>query len=170
MKIEQEFEEEWIFSRAEFNKDKTKRYNLIREWDSKKKRAAVILLNPSKANHLKSDNTVNNCMNTIIDLKVYGSVEIVNLFPIMKTKSNGLLKKDKEFDEVNFSYIQQAVKKADLIILGWGSNKKHVPDERIIKLLEDKKNLYCFGFKDYENKIAHPRVILEKMKLVKYSF
>lgn len=163
-------EETLMYSKAEFNLDKTKRYYLIRQWDSEKKRAVAILLNPSKASHLKSDNTVTNCLNAIIDLKEYGSLEVVNLFPIMKTKSENLIKADKEFDGVNFSYIQKAVGKADKIIIGWGSNKKHEPYEQIIDLLKDKENLYCFGFEDYENKVAHPRVILKDMKLVKYRF
>lgn len=44
-------------------KDKKYRFILKKEWDSEKDNIAFLMLNPSKADALRSDNTVNNATN-----------------------------------------------------------------------------------------------------------
>jgi hypothetical protein len=58
-------------------------------WNSDKPNALFILLNPSKADVLRVDNTFCNIINQSIDLD-FGSVTLVNLFPLMATEQKEL--------------------------------------------------------------------------------
>src|SRR5690625_313413 len=76
---------------ATFNdsKNPTFRYSLTRIWNRNLKRATIIMLNPSIANVLKNDLSVNRCLNFCIDNR-YGSLEVVNLFAFIETDSKKL--------------------------------------------------------------------------------
>jgi hypothetical protein len=58
-------------------------------WNSDKPNALFILLNPSKADVLRVDNTSCNIINQSIDLD-FSSVTLVNLFPLMTTEQKEL--------------------------------------------------------------------------------
>lgn len=57
----------------------TYRYSLTRVWDRSLEKVVIIMLNPSIANVLRNDLSVNRCLNYCIDNN-YGALEIVNLF------------------------------------------------------------------------------------------
>jgi len=48
---------------AEFSDDRKLRYSLTKSWNTNKPKALFILLNPSKADVLKVDNTFGNIIN-----------------------------------------------------------------------------------------------------------
>lgn len=52
---------------ALFSENENYRYKLIKVWDENKPKAVMIGINPSKATHLKCDNTATNAMNYFID-------------------------------------------------------------------------------------------------------
>ncbi|WP_195837980.1 DUF1643 domain-containing protein [Tissierella pigra] len=75
-----ETDQKQINTEVKFLKDgqHTYRYLLKKQWSEGKNTAAVIMLNPSKANSLKMDQTVMNVMNYLVD-NGFSGMSIVNL-------------------------------------------------------------------------------------------
>lgn len=164
--------ESTIYNKAIFSQDKKYRYKLTTTWDENKKKATIIMLNPSKASELKSDKTVMNVTNFLIDTNEYGSLSIVNLFAYISTDPTQLFHRNKELEEVNDKYILQAVEKSDLIIIAWGSYiKDHVKRKRKVEemLKSYKYKIKCFK-DDKGKKPRHPRDLTDKWTLDNYEF
>lgn len=164
--------EKSIKSTAIVSDDGNYRYRLTRVWDSNKERVAVIMLNPSKANELKSDKTVMNITNFLID-NDFGSVDIVNLFSYMSTDSSKLHKREEQFERYNNTYIQLAFEEADIIIIAWVRDDTKYIKKRKIEiekmLIPYKSKTKCF--KDSEGiKPRHPRDLGDKWTLEDYDF
>lgn len=147
------------------------RYRLTRTWDSNKEIVAVVMLNPSKANSLKTDDTIMNLTNYLIDNN-YGGVDIVNMYAYMATNPSELQHRDQGYEAYNDSYITEAAAKRDVLIVAWGSDiKKYVKRKREVETL----------FVPYAHKIKcledlqgrsprHPLLLSTGWKLVSYSF
>lgn len=155
---------------AVFSENDKYRYMLTKVWDKNKPKAVMIGINPSKATHLKGDNTATNAMNYFID-NGYGTMIIVNLFAFMSTKTEGLSKREKLFEDLNNDYIKKACEKADMVLVAWGYAKKHIDKDRkqeVDKILDQYRHkVKCF--KTTENKKpCHLRVICEDWELVGY--
>lgn len=103
---------------VKFNDNKEYRYLLKKEWDVKKKKAMVIMINPSIANEVSMDFTTLYTLNNLQKLG-YGSVDIVNLYPKVTNK----LKVDEvsvEEIKINDDLILEIAEKVDTIIIAWG--------------------------------------------------
>ena len=100
------------------------RYSLTRKWDEDLKKATIIMLNPSIANVLKNDLSINRCLNFLIDNN-YGSLEVVNLFAFIETDSSKLSARSEFIGSQNDNYIRLAVDSSDIIIVAWGSDKEY---------------------------------------------
>lgn len=121
-----------------FNENKEYRYLLRKEWDSKKKKAMVIMVNPSTANELSIDFTTLYTLNNLQNLD-YGGVDIVNLYPKITSKLK-MLDISKDEIKLNNDLIVELAEKVDTIILAWGKkgeNNKKVSNQQnsLIKLL-----------------------------------
>jgi hypothetical protein len=124
-----------------FSDDKKHRYLLRKEWDSKKKKAVVIMTNPSTADSFKLDYTTMYILNNLAKLD-FGSVDIVNIVSKMTTKLR--IKEDAdtpEEEKENFGIIVNAAQKADFVIIAWGKigeNNKAVRDvqDRLLERLK----------------------------------
>jgi hypothetical protein len=77
------------------------RYSLTRCWDDTKGRVVFVLLNPSTADEVEDDKTLNRCID-FAKCWGFGSLEIVNLFAY-RTKDPKILKNIKDY---NPHYIQ----------------------------------------------------------------
>jgi hypothetical protein len=113
-----------------FSDDRTHRYLLRKEWDSKKPRATIIMTNPSTADILAIDYTTLYILNNLVKLD-YGAVDVVNL--ISKTTTKMRVKEDlnEVMDPVNLDYIVKSAEKSDKVIVAWGKlgeNNKKVRD------------------------------------------
>lgn len=143
------------------------RFLLKREWDKDKTNATLIMLNPSKANLLKSDMTITNTMNYLMD-KDFGSMTVVNLFPFMATSPKDLVGHKEDFKLENDKIIMEACENADNIFVGWvrGENKNRVKEvEGILRKYSDK----VYFFQDDKGiKPRHPRNITNKWSILKY--
>ncbi|WP_161601642.1 DUF1643 domain-containing protein [Paenibacillus luteus] len=165
--------EKAIVSTAIFSDNDDYRYRLTRVWDKDKKLAALVMLNPSKATELKSDQTVMNMTNFLVD-NDYGGIEIVNLFAYMTTPRSGLKNRSQEYEKYNDDYIIQGVNSdiVEIIIVGWGSdNTEHVRRKRQVEkmLLPYREKLKCFQDKDGKQP-RHPAYYSEMWTLVDYNF
>lgn len=150
------------------SKDGSYRYALTKLWDSSRLIAVVIGINPSKATQLKGDNTATNAMNFLVD-KGYGEMTIVNLFPYRCVKPTELSRRDKEYDQVNLGYIEEACAKADMVLIAWGYEKKYLTQKRKVEdlLRQFKTKVKCFSDLD-GNKPQHLRINRDNWELVSY--
>lgn len=103
-----------------FSDDRSSRYLLHREWDSKKKSAMIIMTNPSTADLHSLDYTTLYIINNLVKLD-FGSVDIVNLVSTCSTKLS-LKDVSNTLEDENVKVISASAEKADHIIIAWGSN------------------------------------------------
>jgi hypothetical protein len=126
---------------AIFSDDRTHRYLLRKEWESKKKKAVVIMTNPSTADTFTLDYTTMYILNNLSKLD-FGSVDIVNLVSKMTKKLR--IKNDADSADAereNFGIISNSAQKADFVIIAWGKlgeNNKDVRDlqDRLLACLK----------------------------------
>ena len=136
------------------------RYTLSKIWDENRPRAVAIGINPSKATHLKGDNTATNVMNYLID-KGFGAMTILNLFPYRCTNPSELNKRDPSYDKNNTRYISDHCMQADMILIMWGYEKtKYCEQKEKVErlLLPYREKVHCFC--DLKgNKPQHLRIL-----------
>lgn len=121
-----------------FSENKEYRYLLRKEWDSKKKKAMVVMINPSTANDISMDFTTLYTLNNLQNLD-FGGVDIVNLYPKITNKLKMLDISEKEI-KLNNNLIIELAEKVDTIILAWGKkgeNSKKISTQQhsLINLL-----------------------------------
>lgn len=132
--------------------------NLNRDNNDKGERCLVILKNPSRAGLTdinESDKTVNTVCQYLYDKTDVinaKTVVIMNLFPVYGTDSKELhtLESKCLLDNTNKKYLDEEIKKADKIIVAWGTHplKCKIPFEEmrnfVLELLKNKK---CYQMK-----------------------
>jgi hypothetical protein len=128
------------------------RYSLSRVWNNRLPKLTFIMLNPSIADHLKSDPTLNKCLNFAIENN-YGSLEIVNLFAYRSNDPKNLRTALDPIGPDNDYYIKQAIEDAGSVVLAWGGdNGRYLGrDKQVLKLISD-HSLKVMCFEDYSSK------------------
>lgn len=160
--------ESLITVEAVFSENERYRYMLTKVWDKNKPKAVMIGINPSKATHLKGDNTATNAMNYFID-NGYGTMIIVNLFAFMSTKTEGLSKREKLYEDLNNDYIKKACEEADMVLIAWGYGKEHTSRKHEVDKILTQYLHKVMCFKTKKNKMpCHLRVISDDWELVRY--
>jgi hypothetical protein len=139
---------------ATFSEDRTRRFELIRDWGDELFISAYatvnfIMLNPSVADSEKDDPTIRKCMGFA---KRWGFSRIVvtNLIPIVSTDPWGLPPWS-GIDMKNRAILQKWLGAADLIVAAWGSQPRALA--RTIAIAEHiyllgqtaPVDLYCIG-------------------------
>ena len=115
-------------SEAHFSPCEKYRYWLRRDWDLSLKAISFLMLNPSTADEMQNDPTIERCQRRAIAMG-YGSMIIVNLFPFRMTDSTqlitvaDLLGDAKEADDC----IIRAVDASDMTVCGWGKHPLAAP-------------------------------------------
>lgn len=161
-----------ISNEAIFSDNEKYRYKLTKIWDEHKKKAIIIMVNPSKASELKSDRTVTNVTNFLVDHD-YGGLIILNLFAYMSSYTTELSKRENQYELKNIDYIIGSLKECNTVIIAWGSdNKKYITEKRKLEKIliqYDDINLKCFK-DDHGKKNRHPRDLTDKWVLDDYTF
>jgi hypothetical protein len=136
---------------AIFSDDRTHRYLLRKEWDAKKKKAVVIMTNPSTADTFTLDYTTLYILNNLAKLD-FGAVDIVNIVSKMTTKLHIKADADSpDAEKENFGIIANSAQKADFVIIAWGKlgeNNKAVRDlqDKLLDCLKPfKEKLYVIA-------------------------
>lgn len=159
---------------SETSPDVHRRYILSRTWDPNLPVMAAFMMNPSSANELAGDATVDFLMEYAYK-NSFGRLIVVNTSPVIKGSKTK--KKDFPNDPDNWFFIRHSFEKADVIILGWGENgnkygvpvlKKHHPFLELLK--QNRKKLRVFGYggsakKSPFPKHPHPQVISQRFSL-----
>ncbi len=128
------------------------RYLLKREWDADAPQATFVMLNPSTADAECDDPTIRRCINFSRSWG-YGCLEVVNLFAYRATKPQVLFQADDPIGSQNDRYLQQAIRRATLIVVTWGIHGSFLDRDEAVLTLISGKHLYCLGL----TKAGHPR-------------
>jgi hypothetical protein len=112
---------------AKFSEDRTKRFELARDWRDEDPFKAVrtvnfIMLNPSVAGEVEDDRTVTKCVG-FGRRWGFTRVVITNLIPIVSTDPEELPIWS-GIDTQNKAVILRWIKRADLIVAAWGDQPK----------------------------------------------
>jgi hypothetical protein len=106
---------------ALFSKCRTYRYALWRVWDERKRHAVFIMLNPSTADEVANDPTVERCQRRAISMGT-GGVWVVNLFALRSTDPAALYSHPEPIGQDNDQAILIAAKAAGVVICAWGKH------------------------------------------------
>jgi hypothetical protein len=123
-------------SEAHFSPCEKFRYWLRRDWDLDKAPISFLMLNPSTADEMVNDPTIERCQRRAIAMG-FGSMIIVNLFPFRMTDSkllntvDNLLGDAKQADEA----ILRAVELSQMTVCGWGKHALAAPRAQHIMAL-----------------------------------
>jgi len=104
-----------IKTEAVFSDDRQHRYLLKKEWDKNKKKAMVLMVNPSYADGMLVDPTTMYVLNNLYRMD-FGAAEIVNLFSALDGRKS---MKD-EIEPDNLEQILASAVRVDVIIIAWG--------------------------------------------------
>jgi hypothetical protein len=127
---------------AHFSPCEKFRYWLRRDWDLDKAPISFLMLNPSTADEMVNDPTIERCQRRAIAMG-FGSMIIVNLFPFRMTDSkllstvDNLLGDAKQVDDA----ILRAVELSECAVCGWGKHALAAPRAQHIMELIKQKNL-----------------------------
>ncbi len=97
-----------VKTEAHFSEDGKHRYLLKREWSKTKKKAMVIMKNPSDADQLILDHTTMFVINNLVRLD-YGSVKILNLYSKISARIIKEMEEDEKAIKANDTHIENAV-------------------------------------------------------------
>ncbi len=148
------------------------RYSLHRRWSlDKKKDCMFIMLNPSTADETTDDPTIRRCIGFAKQFG-FGSLTVVNLFPIRATNPNRIknrINNHSNFWLDNHLHIMKAAKKAGIIIAAWGNGPSNIKDgikEQSIAVCKhlDDFDVQCLGTTKAGNP-KHPLYLANNTKL-----
>lgn len=150
-----------LFSNANtrriFNKDKTHRYLLTKQWHKDKKSITVITKHPNYDGIYINDLTTHLICNELAKMH-YGNIHFVNLFSKIRTVgTTGTMKND--FDTHTDIHIIKAIKESDNVLIAWGASSSKIIDYRIqelSQLLDAQSTKVSKLINPETKKITHP--------------
>src|SRR5205823_4546686 len=115
-------------------------------------RVCWVMLNPSKADASRDDNTVRQII-SYAQAWNFGSLEVVNLFAHISTDPARLRKARDPVGAGNDNYISQAAGRASMVVCAWGAGGALFGrDREVIALCRQFGELWCLG----RTKAGHP--------------
>jgi hypothetical protein len=120
------------------------RYRLWRYWDRTKPHLVFLMLNPSTADELKNDPTVERCEVRARTMG-FGGLEVVNIFAYRATDPGQMLSQKDPIGPDNNQAILDAIKGSGMVVCAWGNHGGHLNrgKEVATMLREYKIPLYC---------------------------
>lgn len=111
---------------AQFSKDRRYRYRLTIKWDEQLPMCNFIMLNPSTADEVNNDPTVERCQRRA-KMMGYGSLVVTNLFALRSTDPSYLRSdpwpiSESQNPDLNDVHIMSSAIEASLIVCGWGKD------------------------------------------------
>ncbi len=143
---------------AVFSPDRLYRYVLRRRVSLHDGKVLWVMLNPSSADELVEDPTVSRCVN-FTRAWGFGTMEIVNLYAYRTPKPERLRNVTDPVGPDNLTYVQDAMRHADKIVVGWGAKvdvMQHNPSPVIAAEMAEHEfsPVHCLGV---TVKTGHPR-------------
>ena len=110
-------------SGADFSPCGTYRYRLWRRWDDGPT-VAFIMLNPSTADALQNDPTIERCHRRAVNMG-FSALEVVNLFAYRATDPKRLKKFSHPVGPENDAILLQTASNSEMVICAWGGHGDH---------------------------------------------
>lgn len=156
-----------IVKAAKISECKAYRYALSRIWDNRKPALLFIMLNPSKADHRKDDNTIRR-LYTFSDNNGCGGFHVVNLFAFRSTNPKDLVSIPDPIGSENNEWIQSSLENANKVVCAWGVNGFLFDrDTQVLELLSG-VDLYCLGTTK-KGLPRHPLMVASKTPLIPFN-
>jgi len=134
---------------AVFTDRKFYRYVLWRIWDERKQCVTFIALNPSTANELRDDPTVNKMMGFAARWNG-GGIYVVNLFAVVSSNPAIISEARDPVGPENDRYIKEYAAKSGITVAAWGDIA--LLNGRDIDVIQMVPGLKCLG----KTKSGHP--------------
>ncbi len=148
---------------AHFSPCEKFRYWLRRDWDLTKAPISFLMLNPSTADEMVNDPTIERCQRRAISMG-FGSMIIVNLFPFRMTDSKQLNTVDNLLGDAILAdeAILRAVEISQMTVCGWGKHALAAPRAQhimaLIKQVDLQNKVMCLQL-NADNSPQHPLYI-----------
>ena len=113
----------YIANGAVFSEDRTYRYTLWRKWGEGPV-VHFVLLNPSTANEIDNDPTVERCERRARKWG-FGGMNLTNVFAYRSTSPWELYKYYEPIGQPNSGYIYETAKRSNCTICGWGEHGRY---------------------------------------------
>jgi hypothetical protein len=130
---------------ATFSEDEIYRYTLGRRWAQGGRRVCFCLLNPSTADAKVLDPTLTRCHRYALRWG-FSTMDVANIFALRSTDPKGLKKIADPVGPDNDAAIVKLAKRADLVIIGWGThaalNDRH---HEVLDLLKPHCDPHCLA-------------------------
>lgn len=112
-----------VRAHATFGRDKKTRFFLAREWNPMLPRLAACMVNASRADSECDDPSVRK-MQSFARSWGFGSVSVVNVFPLVATNPKELRGRVETAEEsmTNLQFILSAAERCDMFVCAWGRN------------------------------------------------
>jgi hypothetical protein len=124
-----------IYSGADFSPDRKFRYTLWRIW-GKQPVVNFLCLNPSTADEVKNDPTVERCERRA-RMWGYGGLLVTNIFALRSTDPKALYECEDPIGPENDAAILACAKQAGMVICAWGNHGKFMKrGQQVRKMLE----------------------------------
>ena len=149
------------------------RYRLDRKIGGALKTVAFIGVNPSIANEVDNDRTVNRMLGFAKGIGA-GKVIVANVFSLISTDINGLKTGVILRGEKHDFHFQEVLNEADILIPCWGDRSKlrvgnrHFLDECMNLLLSSGKPVLCLGKTKVTNDPCHPLMLPSDTKFIEW--
>lgn len=125
-------------SGAIFSDCRNYRYELWRIWDVTKPTLTFIMLNPSTADAMINDPTVERCERRAI-AGGFGRLNVVNIFAYRSTDPSKLYTLADPIGQLNNAHICEVAMRSDMVICGWGKHGAlHDRGNEVIEMLLSK--------------------------------
>jgi hypothetical protein len=113
------------------------RYSLWRIWDSAKQPAMFLMLNPSTADEVENDPTVERCQRRAMEMG-YGGLRVGNIFAFRSTDPNVLYTVEDPIGPDNDAAIIESARESGIVVCGWGQHGNHLKrGEQVLAMLRD---------------------------------
>jgi len=111
-------------SEAVYSDCETYRYSLTRVWENALPRVMFVMLNPSKADEIANDPTVERCERRARTLG-YGAFRVTNIFAFRATDPRDMRRAADPVGPENLETLRDGVAWADHVIAAWGTHGAH---------------------------------------------
>ncbi|MAM25826.1 MAG: hypothetical protein CML55_10720 [Rhodobacteraceae bacterium] len=119
-----EHEEAGTYSQVVYSDCESYRYSLTREWDTNARRVMFVMLNPSKADEIANDPTVERCERRARALG-FGAFRVTNIFAWRDTDPRTMRAAAAPVGPANDDMLRDGALWADQIIAAWGAHGAH---------------------------------------------
>ncbi|HIK45861.1 MAG TPA: DUF1643 domain-containing protein [Leptolyngbyaceae cyanobacterium M65_K2018_010] len=132
-----------IVRSAQFDPTGCYRYHLGRHWQAQAPSLAILMLNPSQADHRRDDSTIRRCM-CLAQSWGFGSIAVVNLFAYRTAYPRQLAMVADPIGPDNDRALLAAADQADRLLLAWGNGGQlHQRHRQVLNLLAPYRDRWC---------------------------